>query len=80
MNWTLSKAYKLVLHCYARSVFVISDKLNKIRLSDANGDFHFIYKEYCLSDWILEDKELGEKEAKKASRSDATKPLLLKHV
>lgn len=58
----------------------MSDKLNKIRLSGTNGDFHFIYKEYCLSDWIIEDKELDEKEAKKASKSDASKPLLLKHV
>ena len=58
----------------------MSDKLDKIRLSGTNGDFHFIYKEYCLSDWIIEDRELDKTEAKRASKVDAAKPLLLKHV
>ena len=58
----------------------MSDKLNKIRFTATNGDFHFIYKECCLSDWIIEDKELDEFEAKRASKIDASKPLHLKHV
>ena len=58
----------------------MSDKLKKIRLSGTNGDFHFIYEEYSLSNWIIEDKELDKTEAKRASKVDASKPLLLKHV
>lgn len=58
----------------------MSDKFNKIRLTSTNGDFHFICKEYCLSDWIVEDIELDEIEAKRASKVEASKPLLLKHV
>ena len=58
----------------------MSDKLSKIRLAATNGDVHFIYKKNCLSDWIVEDKDFDEIEAKRVSKLEASKPLLLKHV
>jgi len=33
-----------------------------------------------LSDWVVEDKELDEIEAKRVSKLEASKPLLLKHI
>ena len=58
----------------------MSDKLNRIRFSATNGDVHFIHKKYCLSDWVVEDRELDENEARRVSKLEASKPLLLKHV
>jgi len=58
----------------------LSDKLSKIRFTAINGDIYFIYKEYCLSDWIVEDRELDEKEAKRVSKLEASKPLKLNHI
>ena len=62
-------------------MFIISNKLKKIKLTSTNGDVHFINKEdCCLSNWIIEDKEIDEMEAKKVSKLEASKPLHLHHV
>ncbi len=58
-------------------MFEISNKLNKIKLASTNGDIHFINKEDCLSDWFIEDKEFDEIDAKRVSKLEASKPLLL---
>ena len=52
-------------------------KLRKIRLTSTNGDIHFIYEEHCLSKWLIEDKDCNELEAKRESKLEALKPLLL---
>jgi hypothetical protein len=40
-------------------------------------EIHCIYKECSTSEWLIEDKELNEQEAKKVSKMEASKPLLL---
>ena len=66
---------------YYKGVYKISNKLKKIKLTSTNGDIHFINKEdCCLSNWLIEDKEVDEIEAKKVSKLEALKPLLLDHI
>ncbi len=55
----------------------MSNRLSKIRFTTTNGDVHFIYKKNCISDWIVEDKDFNEIEAKRVSKLEASKPLLL---
>ena len=55
----------------------MSEKLREIRLASTNGEIHCICKECCTSEWLIEDKEFNEEEAKRVSKLEASKPLLL---
>ncbi len=55
----------------------MSKKLRKIRLTSTNGDVHFISEELCLSEWLIEELDCDEFEAKRTSKLEASKPLLL---
>ena len=58
-------------------VFEISNRLYKNKLTSTNGDIHFINNEDCSSDWFIEDKEFDKIDAKRVSKLEASKPLLL---
>jgi hypothetical protein len=45
--------------------------------SSNDGEIHCICKEGCTSEWLIEDKEFNEQEAKRVSKLEASKPLLL---
>jgi|GEM_PF-1541502 len=55
----------------------MSKKLRKVRLTSTNGEIHFIYEERCLSEWLIEELDCDEFEAKRVSKLEAFKPLLL---
>jgi hypothetical protein len=55
----------------------MSKRLRKIRSTSKNGDIHFIYDENCSSKWVVENGDCDEFEARKASKLEASKPLLL---
>ena len=55
----------------------MSKKLRKIRFTPTNGESHYIYEEHCLSEWLVEEKDCDVFEAKKVSKLEASKPLLL---
>ncbi len=45
--------------------------------SSNDGEIHCICKECDSSEWLIEDKEFNEQEAKRVSKLEASKPLLL---
>lgn len=55
----------------------MAKKLRKIRLTSTNGEIHFIYEDRCLSEWLIEEFDCDEFEAKRTSKIEASKPLLL---
>ena len=55
----------------------MSKKLNKIRLTSTNGEIHYVYEDCCLSECLVLELDCNECEARRASRIEACKPLLL---
>lgn len=55
----------------------MSKKLRKIRLASTNGEIHYIYEDCHLSECLVEGLDCDECEARRASRLEASKPLLL---
>ena len=60
-----------------KEVIKISNKLNRISIVSNNGEIHFICRECYKPEWLIEDKEFNEQEAKRMSKLEASKPLLL---
>jgi len=58
-------------------ILAISTKQNRITLRSTNGETHFIFKEHKASNGLIEDKYYDEIEARKVSKLEAQKPLLL---
>ena len=55
----------------------MSKKLRKIKFTSENGDMHFIYDENSSSKLVVENGDCDEYEARKVSKLEASKPLLL---
>ena len=55
----------------------MSKKLRKIRLTSSDCEIHYVYEECCLSECFVEALDCDECEARRASRIEACKPLLL---
>jgi len=55
----------------------MSKKLRKIKPISTDGDIHFIYEKSCSCKWIVENRYCDEFEARRVSKVEALKPLLL---
>ena len=52
-------------------------RVRLIRVDSPNGEIHFVLQEHQLSDRSENIKDFGEVDAKRITKKEATKPLIL---
>ena len=55
----------------------MSKKFRRDRFVSADGEMHFVYEQSCSCEWVVEKEACDECEARRVSKSEASKPLFL---